>query len=119
MVMRYCLLIFTCLFLNICYAMENEKFVPIEQENLPKLVGKFIVVKTNDAVYEHGILGDKILNTAYYQVYVNNDWTKRNLYQAEQLYYDKGEDYTIMNREENKRRLKNKKRSYSLDFFRD
>ena len=97
-VMKRCLLVICCLFVNVCHAMLKDNWVSesvkldksscrIAQQDLSKMIGKVVIYKQKDPFYATGILGDNHIKTDLYVVYVNESKTKGVLRPAKELYY--------------------------------
>ena len=89
-VMKRYLFILCFLSLNVCQAMlddtraarelkRDEVLCTIDVQELPSMIGKIVVYKvkksekTGQRVYDKGILGERLPNMPYYQVYSTED----------------------------------------------
>ena len=99
-VMKRYIFVFGCLFLNVCQAMENNapdikelsSLRSIEKDDLPKLIGKYVLYKGQDSVCRKGVLGRQVFQSTFYRVYP--DGNNQNFGIAcpvESLYYAEDE----------------------------
>ncbi len=93
--MKHYIFILCCLFVQ-CQAMENIRTTKeatslqrIEGGDLPKLVGKYVTYKSQDpdSLYLRGILGDRVGQSDFYRVFVDEHKTTGVARSAQELYY--------------------------------
>ena len=93
-VMNRYVLIFGCLYLNVCHAMLEDKYTEtsqsslrrIEQKNLTNFIGRAVLLELPNS-FKQVTLGNRVLNTEYYQVYTTEDKHTGEICLAEKLYY--------------------------------
>jgi len=78
---------------NIKDLSPRKNLQPIDEKDLPSLVGEKIKIKISDSAYIIGTLGNKTSDSSpYYKVYFDKNCTKGDAYLPKQLYYFKSDD---------------------------